>query len=104
VNRVIKPGIYRTTGPSADGIDCHWERKVTTSERTTVLEQGTTKLAVTVEIKPGDTSFVSKGCADWKREDSGTGSLGSLGLGSLGGTKKPAPAQSSPATGSGSAG
>jgi hypothetical protein len=63
----IKPGLYKTSGPSASGFgDCYWEREKDLSGGFgSILANDNAKGQTTVKILSSDAAFKTSGCADW---------------------------------------
>jgi hypothetical protein len=63
----IKPGLYKTSGPSASGFgDCYWEREKDLSGGFgSILANDNAKGQTTVKVLSSDAAFKTSGCADW---------------------------------------
>jgi hypothetical protein len=68
VGKDIRPGTYRTTGPTYQGGSCYWER-LSSMDGTmdAVLANGGGSGVSVVTIRPGDKGFSSEDCKPWRR-------------------------------------
>jgi hypothetical protein len=66
VGEDIKPGTYRTSGPTDD--NCYWARRSGTSGSfSELITNGNPAGPTTVTIKSSDAAFETSGCGDWTR-------------------------------------
>ena len=64
----IKPGLYKTTGPSGDGVlpDCYWERvRDLSGGMDSIIANDNVKGPTTVQISSSGKAFKTSGCAPW---------------------------------------
>jgi hypothetical protein len=66
----IKPGLYKSAGPSADSNaafrNCYWERdKDLNGTLNSIAQNDNTQGQTTVKISSADAAFKTAGCAPW---------------------------------------
>ncbi|MFF0205924.1 hypothetical protein [Streptomyces sp. NPDC005017] len=68
VGQEVRPGTYRSAGPSGGLADCYWARlKGTTGELSEIIANASGKGPTTITILAADEAFQTSGCQTWKR-------------------------------------
>ncbi|MGW4725460.1 hypothetical protein [Streptomyces sp. NPDC004291] len=67
VGEEVRPGVYRTAGPTDDATGCYWARlKGTTGDSSEIIANSSGKGPITVTVLAGDKAFQTSGCQAWK--------------------------------------
>ncbi|MFJ5879189.1 hypothetical protein ACIQD1_31255 [Streptomyces sp. NPDC093088] len=68
IGEEVRPGTYRSAGPTDNTTDCYWARlKGTTGDANEIIANNSGKGPATVTVLPGDKAFQTSGCQTWKR-------------------------------------